>query len=275
MDIDALWKRYKKSNSKKSKLLLIEYYFPFVKKIAIRLADRLSWKVSPDELTSFGVDGLYKAIDRFDLLFNIKFESYANRRVRGSMIDGLRREDIIPRSVRIHSDRFNKHKQRLQNHLGYKISDVNFVDMVGMDEISFHKSYSKYTTMSFSSLDSYAETDSDDGIRNDCNLNFIDKSITESDSGFRRKEFFNKLMNKNFTSSERKIIYLYYYERMTMEKIAQVIGLSESRISQKHKEIIGRIRDNIKKNPDYFDKDILSFVINGIGTSKSFKILSD
>ena len=73
-------------------------------------------------------------------------------------------------------------------------------------------------------------------------------------------------MNNNFTSIERKIIYLYYYERITMEKIANIIKLSESRISQIHKEVINRIKDNIKKNPDYFDRGILSFVTDGIGS---------
>ncbi len=270
IDIDILWKKYKKTKNKKIKLLLIEYYFTFVKKIAVKLAERLSWKVQPDALASFGIDGLYRAIENYDISIGVKFESYANRRIRGSMIDGLRREDQIPRSVRIRSDQFEKHKQRIQNYFGHNISDVDFVNIIGMNESKFHKERCKYSPISFISLDYQTDYDFEDGIRNDCNLNFIDSNVTGSDSNIRRREFFNKLMGNDFSKIEQKIIYLYYYKDMTMERIADYVCLSESRISQIHKQIIERLRKKIKKNPDYFDREILRFVTQGYGEKEIF-----
>ena len=142
-----LWKRLKLEENPKNKLRitnqLIEIYYPLVKKIAYKLANRFNWKVSPDDLCSFGIDGLYISIRRFDIDKNIKFESYANLRIRGSMIDGMRREDKIPRSVRINSNLFEKKKIELEIKKKRPVSEIEIFKALGIKEKDYSKTIKK------------------------------------------------------------------------------------------------------------------------------------
>ena len=257
-DIDQAWVEFNKSRSHKNKQKLIEHYFAFVKKIAYKLAESLNWHVQPEELASFGIDGLYKAIDGFDPDMGIKFESYSNSRIRGSMIDGLRREDAIPRSVRLTNEKFKRHKVRIENHFKHRLSDEDFARISGLDD-RFDLNGKKYVPLSFSNLDSGSNPSSEDPIKQDCNTAMWDKDTHSPEAKVYRKEFFSKLMGLNFTQQEKKIIYLYYYQGLTMDRVAKNIDLSESRVSQVHKRIIDKLKDRVKRNPKYFS-DIQDFV---------------
>jgi RNA polymerase sigma factor FliA len=254
-----LWALYWKNRDEASKNALVEHYFSFVQRISVKVAESVSWNAQPDELASFGVDGLYRAIDAYDVSKNVKFELYASRRIHGSMIDGLRREDYVPRSVRIASDKFEKHKQRIQSHLGHKISDTEFVDLIGMDEFSFHRDQRKYIATSPGSIDFHVGDNSED-IKNDSNENLKDDFVSTPDAKVCRIEFFNKLLGRDFSKVERRVIYLYYYKGMTMDQVAKIIGLSESRISQMHKKVLQRLKKRIDKNPEYFDIKVIAFL---------------
>jgi len=255
--LNCLWKSYRKKKDKKKKQTLVEHYFPFVQKIAYRLAKKINWQVEPDALSSFGVDGLYRAIDGYRPSRGVRFESYANRRIRGAMIDGLRREDMVPRSVRILGERFERHKQKIQNHLGRKVSDVEASDLLGMDESYFQRNYRKFLPSAFSSLETGLETDQEE-FKEDCNIVLKDESDPPGNPAV-RKEFFNKLMGDGFSPIERRIVWLYYYEGLTMDRVSKRIKLSESRVSQMHKAMLPRLADKIKRNPEYFG-DIHSFI---------------
>lgn len=257
-----LWQAYGATKSEESKHGLAEHYFPFVKRIAVKVAEKLSWQVSPEELASFGVDGLYKAIEGFAPERKVKFESYASRRIRGSMIDGLRREDKIPRSVRMASDKFDRARQALQNKHHVRIDDEEVAVSLGVDGRSFHRNPKRFIPVKFSSLDSHVNHDvSDpDELAQDSNINLRDASVPMPSANLCRKEFFSKLLGKDFSKIERRIMYLYYYEDMTMDKVAESISLSESRVSQMHKRIILRLREKIRRNPTYFGDDVYRFL---------------
>lgn len=267
-DLKSTWKKFKETNDEESKNQLINHYFSYVQKIAVKVAEKMGWQVQPDALTSFGVDGLYKAIEGYDISQNVKFESYASRRIKGSMIDGLRREDDTPRSVRMATDQFNKHKERMENYLGFRLSNVDFVNMIGMDESDYHNNFRKYNASSSASLDCHVDDSGPEDIRQDSNDYLIDDKCKSPDSDLCRKEFFSKLMSMNFNEMERKIIYLHYYEGYTMEKVAKVIKKSESRVSQLHKKILNRLKDKIDRNPNYFDEEVTGFIkdCNDIGS---------
>ena len=256
----ATWADYITTKDANLQNKLAEYYFPFVQKIAVKSAEKMNWVVQPDELASLGVDGLYNAIAAYDPSRGVRFESFASSRIKYSMIDGLRREDAVPRSVRIASDQFQKHKQRMQNHKGHRISDVEFVAMIGMDEHEFHKNHRKYSAMGNGSFDQHTDEDASEEIKPDSNENLIDSTVSSPDAKLRRKEFFSKLMSGNFSATERKIVYLYYYEKMTMDRVAQRIGLSESRVSQIHKKLMKRLEDKIRRNPTYFGADVAEYI---------------
>lgn len=259
--VNLLWDKYLTNREEKYLHQLAEYYFPtFVKKVAVKLAEQLNWRVQPDELASFGVDGLYRAIASYDPSRKVKFESFASRRIKGSMIDGLRREDHIPRSVRIASEQFENHKQRLQNHLGHRVSDVEFVDIIGMDENDYHKNHRKYNAMAWGSLDNHCEEGQPDDIKQDSNENLVDPNAGSPDAKLRRKEFLSKLLSGSFNKKECQIVYLYYYQNLTMDQVAKAIKLSESRVSQMHKKMLKRLKDKVKRNPKFYGPDVIQYI---------------
>ena len=116
IDYLELWKKYKSNKispqeKENSRNQLIEVYYPFVKKIAYKLAEKLKWKRTPEELTSFGVDGLLISVEKFDITKGVKFTAYSSQRIRGSMIDNIRKEDNVPRKVRI----TNREMEKVRN----------------------------------------------------------------------------------------------------------------------------------------------------------------
>ncbi|NJL70417.1 MAG: sigma-70 family RNA polymerase sigma factor [Candidatus Competibacteraceae bacterium] len=251
LHIQALWATYETKPSHDKKNKLIDYYFPFVKKVAWKVAEKLNWQVHQDELASFGVDGLQTSIDKFNLHRGIKFESFAAPRIRGAMIDGLRREDAIPRSVRISFDQFERHKRRLENHVGYRLSDSEFASLIGMDELDFQTNGKKYVPIGFSSLQGNVDTDTQEEMQPDCNASLIDSHVEQPYQKVARKEFYSKLMSGEFSKLERKIIYLHYYKKLTMHRVGESVGLSESRVSQLHRDILDRLYKKIERNPDF------------------------
>ena len=259
-EMESELKKHKRNLIIKLTNELIENYYSLVKKIAYSLSEKLNWKVIPEELTSFGIDGLYVAIRRFDLSKNIKFETYASIRIRGSMIDGIRKEDKIPRSVRINSNRFQKVKNQLECKKGRNVTESEVIKGMGITEEEYLKNIKKYNPVIFSSLEN-KKMNSEDEFKQDYNINLTDKKNPSPDSQIKRKEFFNKLLGKNFSSLERQIIYMYYYENLTMDVIAEQLNMSESRISQIHKLLMLRLKDKIARNPKYFDNSIKKFIV--------------
>ena len=257
-DISDLWKKYKELNDVEHKNQLIEYYFQLVQKISYKVAKRIGWKLQPEELASYGVDGLYSAIEKYDLSRGIKFETYAGGRIWGAMIDELRRQDQVPRTVRINTTKFLNKKHELESAQGMFVTDDEVAKAIGLDVSEFNLSNRKYKAVTFSSLN--ATVANNEEIKESLNTNMIDEQACCPEGHLLRREFLSKLIGKDFTKLEKKIIYYYFYKKYTMENIAQVVGLSESRISQVYKDIAERLRDKIRRNPNYFDDDIYKVI---------------
>ena len=256
-----LWKKYRSAQTDnmryQSRNNLVEEYYPLVKKIAYKLAEKLNWKVSPDDLTSFGVDGLFNAIGKFEVEQGVKFEHYASPRIRGSMIDNMRKIDLIPRSVRLNSANFEKVRGRLEAKHGRVITDDEVAEEMGVSVSDYNKNLKKYHPVMFSSLEGSDMSGSDeDSFKEDYNSSLISRNTPSPDNQIIRKEFFNKLLGNGFSSSERMIVYLYYYKGYTMDKISEKLKMSESRISQIHKDLLPRMKKKIERNPQYFSEQI-------------------
>jgi len=263
-----LWIKYQqeKNSNKKKKLenQLVEIYYPLVRKISYGLAERIGWRMSPDELSSLGVDGLYIAIRKFDLDREATFSTYASRRIHGSMIDGIRKEDIIPRSVRINNTKIERMRVLLESEKGRKVLDHEIMEELGIDNNEYNRNRKKFHPISFSSIDTPIVTRDNniEDYKQDFNSSLIDNHSSAPDSKIVRKEFFNKLIGKNFTKIEQKIVYYYYYQNLTMDRISVKLKMSESRISQIHKNILPRLQDKIERNPKYFGEDIKKIIKN-------------
>jgi len=254
-----LWKEYQKDkNNIEIKNKLLEIYYPIVQQISYKVAGKLNWKITPEELSSFGVDGLYDAVEKFDLSRNLKFTTYAHIRIRGSMIDGLRREDTIPRSVRINNNKFEEIRQELQSQKGGIVTDEDIVKKMGINIKEYNRKKKKYVPLTFISIHgNYREEGSSDqysDIKEDSNENLIDKKSASPDTFLIRKEFLSKIIGKDFTKLEKLVIYKYFYKNCTMDKISRETGISESRISQIFNNILPRIKDKIQRNPKFFEE---------------------
>ena len=257
-----LWKKYKaeKISRKKNKYKqkLVELYYPLVQKISYKVAQNLQWNLQPEELASFGLDGLYIAIDKFSLDRGVDFPTYANRRISGSMIDNVRKNDFVPRSVRLNHNLIDKKRQELETLTGRKVSEYEIIEQLGINQQEYLSNTKKYSPLSFVSLEGsdIVDENKSENFKQDCVADLTDKNSSTPDSNLIRKEFINKLISKNFSPFDQKIIYYYYYENLTMGEIGKKINTSESRISQIHMDIIKRLRNKIERNPEFFGDNI-------------------
>jgi len=263
-----LWIEYQQEEDpvKKHKLKnkLVEIYYPLVKTIAYKLAKKIEWKLSVDELRSFGVDGLYISIRRFDLDKGASFSTYASRRIYGSMIDCMRKEDIIPRSVRINHNKIEKMRVIMESEKGEKVLDNEILEELEINCNEYNANRKKFHPISFTSIEgsTIPKNSFQDEYHQDFNSGLEDGNNSSPDSVIVRKEFFNKLVGNNFTIVEQKIIYYYYYKNLTMDRISEKLKMSESRISQIHKNVLPRLKEKINRNPKYFGKDIYEIIKN-------------
>lgn len=269
-----LWKKYQTSRTEERKIQfrnrLAEIYYPLVQKIAYKLSEKINSKLSPEELTSFGVDGLFIAISKFDIYKGVKFEQYASSRIHGSMIDNIRKIDPIPRSVRINNSTFEEIRFSLENEKGRYVTDDEVVEKMGLSVSEYNQKLNRYHPVMFSSLEgSDMSSNNDNEFKNDFNPHLKSKNTPTPYNKIIRKEFFNKLLGDGFTPAERMIVYLYYYKSYTMDKISEKLKMSESRVSQIHKSLIFRMRDKVERNPKYFSE----YIENMTEEAKNLEIL--
>ncbi len=261
-----VWKKYGSNKispkeKEKARNQLIEIYYSLVKKIAYKLAEKIKWKRTPEELSSFGVDGLLIAISKFEVTKGVKFEAYSSWRIRGSMIDNIRKEDNIPRTIRINNAKIEKVQSKMESEKGRQVSREEVFKELGLNKCKKKKKWrlsQDYYPVNFLSIDGL-NNDKNREFKQSFNINLMDNNSKLPDSDIRRKEFFNKIASKNFSKIEQKIIFLYYYENLTMEIIAKNLNMSESRISQIHKILLVRLKDKIFRNPEYFKEVINRF----------------
>jgi RNA polymerase sigma factor for flagellar operon FliA len=229
---------------------LVVHYLPLVDHIAKRLHTRIT-EVDADELFSMGITGLFGCIDNYNQSYKNKFETYATYRIKGSMLDHVRKQDWVPRMVRKEAADFEQKKSQLESEKGMKMSVWDLAESMDkpLEEIEkLQKRSNIKNTFHF------AENQEDSSV-----FYIEDVKAQNPQENIIRKEVFTKLMGKGFTPQERKIIWMYYYEKKNMGDIAEEINISETRISQMHKKILKRLSEKIKRNPLYFE-DILSEV---------------
>ncbi|NLJ72582.1 MAG: FliA/WhiG family RNA polymerase sigma factor [Syntrophomonadaceae bacterium] len=248
-DLTNLWIEYKENNSIEARDELIIHFAHLVKYVASRLAINLSSVVEFDELVSYGIEGLIDAIEKFDYKRNIKFETYAITRVRGSMIDGLRAMDWVPVSVRQKSKEVEKTYARLESELARTPTDNEVAEAMGISIDELLHILKEIAGTAIISLDDFlpGEDTGDkkkrivDIIEDDNNPDILEL-LELSDTKDILANSISRLPEK-----EKLVVYFYYYEGLTLKEIGAVLNLSESRISQLHTKAILRLRGSLSK----------------------------
>lgn len=239
-NIAQVWIEFHKTHDDLSRNLLMEHYRYLVKYIAERLHSKLPDKIEVDDLISAGIFGLMDAIDAFDPLRGVKFETYCSPRIKGSILDELRSMDWVPRLVRSRASQLTKTTRSLEAHLGRKPTEKETAEKLDMAMDEFSRLQRDANAISLVSLNTqYGDADGEKDVRE---IDVIkDKKSLDPLTEAQKRDLKN-LLTKGLTRAERLIIVLYYYEEMTMKEIGVTLDLSESRVSQMHSSIIARLK---------------------------------
>jgi len=240
-EILALWRSYKEEGGIDLRNRLMEHYFPLVKYSAERLFQKLPQSIELDDLISAGVFGLMDAIDGFDLSRGFKFETYCTTRIRGAILDSLRSFDWVPRLVRTKAHKLEAAMRQLEVNLGRSPTDREAADMLGLSLDQFDALVKEANAVSVVSL-SERWPEKDDSSRALRQIDILqDRKSEDAVEVLSRKDVL-ELAKRELSEKEQAILVLYYFHELTMREIGLVLNLSESRVSQLHSRMMGRLK---------------------------------
>jgi RNA polymerase sigma factor for flagellar operon FliA len=213
---------------------------PFVESLARRMAASMPNSIDIGDLVQDGVLGLMDAAHRFDEARGIKFETFAERRVRGAMIDALRR-DAWPRGVRRQRRELEAAREALRLELGHEPSMAELAKRVGSDEKRLGRTIVRINTIESTS----PLSNGDHVVESSLPAALVPSEPDAPDSAYEKLETRNRVRAaiQSLPKREQKVIGLYYYGEVTMKQIGAEIGVNESRVSQLHARAIRRMRD--------------------------------
>jgi RNA polymerase sigma factor FliA len=251
-DLTGTWRLYKEQNDLGARDQLILAYSPLVKYVAGRMSSGLPAHIEEEDLVSYGLLGLIGALERFDLSRNIKFETYAVSRIKGAIIDELRALDWVPRSVRSWARKVEAAVTQLENQLTRAPTDEETAEKLGIGVEEFQDILNQISCASIVALDEFWDAP---GPGQD-KVNLID-TIEDSDAPDPSRAYRIQAIKETLTGAierlperERIVIGLYYYEGLTLKEIGEVLGVTESRVSQLHTKAVLRLRGRIKEDLD-------------------------
>lgn len=250
--VKELWYRYKNDGDQRARDHLILAYAPLVKYVAGRMANGLPSHIEEADLISYGLLGLIGALDRFDPAREIKFETYAVSRIKGSIIDELRSLDWVPRSVRSKAREIEKACALLENRLQRAPTDAEIASELRMTINEFQHALTQISNTSIVALDELWAISGSDGDSASLIDTLEDPKSKDPSRMLDLSEMKARLADAidALPKREKIVIALYYYENLTLREIGEVLGVTESRVSQLHTKAVlrlkGRLRDEIE-----------------------------
>lgn len=248
-DKRKLWEEYSKKKSSEIREQIILEYAPLVKLVAGRLSMYLGHNVEYEELVSYGIFGLIDAIDKFDFMKQVKFETYASLRIRGSILDQIRKMDWIPRTIRQKQKKIETVVKELEQSTGKKPTDEEIALGLGISDEEYLDWQSQMKITGLVSLNEYMDQGSD--VAQDYS-HYTTARFESPEEKIEKTELKKMLENamELLTEKERKVIILYYYEELTLKEISNILGVSESRISQLHTKGLQKMKQKMGKYMD-------------------------
>ena len=235
-----LWRDYARLGTQELREKLILEYAPLVKIIAGRLSMYLGYNVEYEDLVSYGTFGLIDAIDKYDALKQNKFETYASLRIRGEILDQIRKMDWIPRSLRQKQKKIDAAMSKIEAETGKAATDEEIAAELGisLDELNNWQGQAKMTNLV--SLDEFTEEGTETA-----KMEAVGNARFEHPEEAVEKEELKKMIVEaldTLTEKEREVVVLYYYEEMTLKEISMVLEVSESRVSQLHTKALNKMK---------------------------------
>ena len=241
VNAEELWGKYVKEKTQETKNELLVHYLPLVKKVVSRMMPTYDSYNDFDDMYSCGVIGLMDAIDKFEPSRDVKFEHYAKLRVRGEIIDQMRKQDWAPSSLRRKIKTIGNTFTDLEMKNGRPASDTEVAQALSMEVDDVRKTLEQSHTFNIMHFEEFL---------NESSMKMepkIDEGQTPS-AQFENKEL-TLILGKVIDSlpeNERTVVSLYYFEEFTQKQIASILNVSESRVSQIHSRVLMKLRDRLK-----------------------------
>lgn len=237
-----LWEQYSKTRTAELREKLIIEYSQLVKLVSGRLSMYLGYNVEYEDLVSYGIFGLIDAIDKYDFNKNVKFETYASLRIRGAILDQIRKMDWIPRSVRQKQKKIDAAMAKIEIESGHVATDEELAAEleITVEELDNWNGQTKVTNLI--SLDDFVEQGSE--IKMDATHN----SHFEQPEAVVEKEELTRVIETaigELTEKERSVVLFYYYEDLSLKEISKVLDVSESRVSQLHTKALQKMKKHM------------------------------
>ena len=222
-------------------------YSPLVKYVAGRMSSGLPAHVDEADLISYGLGGLIFAIERFDLSREIKFETYAITRIRGAIIDELRSLDWVPRSVRARAREIERVNMKLEARLRRAPTDEEMAGELKLDVEEFHEALLQISNSTIVALDELWNVSDSTGDQVSLLDTIPDHGAPDPEAMVDQSELRDRIADAIAALPEREklVIALYYYENLTLREIGEVLGVTESRVSQLHTKAVLRLRSKL------------------------------
>ncbi len=247
IDKQKLWETYRKSPTPEMREQIILEYAPLVKVVAGRLSMYLGYNVEYEDLVSYGIFGLIDAIDKFDMQKDVKFETYASLRIRGAILDQIRKMDWIPRTVRQKQKKIDEATRNIEMRTGKNATDEEIAGELGLDKEELTEWQSRLKITNVVSLNEFLEQGQEPVMDARSNSHFSQPEDVVSEREL--KQVLEEALEV-LTEKEKKVILLYYYEDLTLKEISKVLEVSESRVSQLHTKALLKMRGKMGKYMD-------------------------
>lgn len=252
-----LWKKYKRTKHRALREEIVKRYLYLVKYVAGRVAIGLPPNVEFNDLVSYGILGLFDAINKYDVSQGNKFETYAVSRIRGSMMDELRKLDWAPRLLRKKAREIEKKCRELEEKLGRLPLDEDLARGLKISVDELNNIYSELNSTTFLSLDEVWQND--DGNKPITRLQTIEDPLLSNQFHYVHQNEVRELVANaidELPEREKLVIVLYYYENLTLREIGEVLNVSESRVCQIHTKVILRLRAHLMKKTGEITLDV-------------------
>lgn len=248
VDKEKLWSEYSKDRSPQLREKLIIEYAPLVKLVAGKLSMYLGYNVEFDDLCGYGVFGLIDAIDKFDYGKGVKFETYASLRIRGAILDQIRKMDWIPRTVRQKQKMLDSAYKKIESETGHLASDEEVAQElnISLDELCDLQNETKVSNVV--SLDEYMEQGE---VKVEPKA---DKDYMQPEKAMEKEELKRLLLEviQTLTDKEKQVITMYYYDDLNLKEISRVLDVSESRVSQLHSKALLKMKQRLGSGMELF-----------------------
>ncbi|GGK13588.1 RNA polymerase sigma-D factor [Caldalkalibacillus thermarum] len=241
------WNRWKHGRDPEAGQYLVLKYLPLVDYVVNRLAFSLPDSVTKDDLRSLGMEGLLDALDKFEPERGWQFETYASLRIKGAIIDGLRKDDYIPRSVREKVRKIEQAYLKLEQEKQRPVTDQEVSQYLGISVEELRQSLADASLAAMVSID---EVVYDDESQHVARSALLENTEAENPEQFMDQQWMKETLAQaieRLPEKEKWVISLVYFEELTLTEVAKLLNLSTSRISQLHSKALLRLKAALTK----------------------------